>query len=52
MTKWGHVCTVTREVDDCLGMPVLIDALSKSFSQSDMEKICYGNALRLFREHF
>jgi len=40
------------EFKGCDGMPLLIDALSKAFSHKDIEKICYDNALRLFRENF
>jgi len=40
------------ELGDCTGMPTLIDALSKVFSQSELEMICYGNALRLFKDNF
>jgi len=40
------------EFGDCTGMPTLIDALSKVFSQRELEMICYGNALRLFKDNF
>ena len=40
------------EFKDCTGMPELIDALSKSFTKRELELICYGNALRVFKENF
>lgn len=35
---------------DYAGMPQVVDALEKAFSASEVEKICSGNALRVFRE--
>jgi len=40
------------ELQDCSGMPGLIDELRKSFSEKEVEKICRDNALRLFSENF
>jgi len=40
------------EIGDCSGMPQLISALGKVFSEREIEKICRDNALRLFRENF
>jgi len=40
------------EFRDCLGMPQLIQALSKVFTPREIDKICYENTLRLFRENF
>ena len=43
----------TGELDfgGCEGMTLMIDALSEFFSHKDLEKICYGNTLRLFSEN-
>ncbi len=38
------------EFRDFAGMPVVIDAVEKAFSADAVEKICSGNALRVFRE--
>jgi len=38
------------EFGGCSGMPLLIEALRKEFRECEVEKICYGNALRLFCE--
>jgi membrane dipeptidase len=36
------------DFNSCDGMPLIVDALSEIFSHKDLEKICNGNALRLF----
>lgn len=38
------------ELKDCSGLPRLVDALGSVFTDGEIEKICRGNALRLFRE--
>ncbi len=38
------------ELGDCAGMPLLIDAMGRRFNETQIEKICRGNALRLFRD--
>lgn len=38
------------EFGDYSGMPMLADALGKYFSAAEVDKICYGNALRVIRE--
>ena len=40
------------ELGGCSGMPLLVDALRKEFHECEVEKICYGNALRLFSDVF
>jgi len=40
------------EFGGCSGMPLLVDALRKEFRECEVEKICYGNALRLFSDVF
>jgi len=40
------------EFDGCSGMPDIIHALGSVFHESEIEKICFGNALRLFRDNF
>jgi membrane dipeptidase len=39
------------ELKDCSGMPLVIDALAGAFHESEIDKICGENALRLFREN-
>ena len=38
------------EFGDFGGMGMVVDALAKSFSSADVDKICHGNALRVFEE--
>ncbi len=38
------------EFKDASGMQQVVDALSRKFTASQVEKICYGNALRVLRE--
>lgn len=38
------------EWGDISGMPSLVDYLSKTFTDDEIEKICYQNALRVFSE--
>lgn len=40
----------TLEWGDCSGTQLLIEGLEKEFSYSEIEKIAFGNAYRLFRE--
>lgn len=39
------------EWQDCSGMQRLFTCMEQYFTQSDMEKICYRNAERIFEEH-
>jgi len=39
-----------NEISDCSRYPLLIRALEKEFSSREIEKICYSNALRVFRD--
>jgi len=43
---------ITNELEwkDCAGMPSLVEYLSSDFSASEIDKLCYQNALRVFRE--
>ena len=38
------------ELEDCSQLPRLVDALSGCFTDGEIEKICRGNVLRLFRD--
>lgn len=38
------------EMKDYSGYPILLDALSKHFSQSQLDKICKENAMRIIRD--
>lgn len=38
------------EFRDYAGMPVLLDGLCRAFTESEVEKICWGNTLRVIRE--
>ena len=38
------------ELGGCEGMPLLVEALRREFRECEVEKICHGNALRLFSE--
>jgi len=38
------------ELADCSWLPRLVDALGSCFTDGEIEKICRGNALRLFRD--
>lgn len=38
------------EFKDASGMQMIVDALSRHFTSSQLEKICYKNALRVLRE--
>ena len=38
------------ELKDCSHLPRLVDALSERFTDGEIEKICRGNVLRLFRD--
>lgn len=38
------------EFGDFGGMGMVVDALAKNFSSADVDKICHGNALRVFEE--
>lgn len=40
----------TLEFSDYSGMPRIADALSQHFTAAEVDKICAGNALRVFRE--
>lgn len=44
----GMDCTL--ELEDCSQLPRLVDALSERFTDGEIEKICWTNALRLFRD--
>lgn len=44
----GIDCTL--EFSDCTGLPMLIDAMGKSFSDGEIELICGKNALRVFKD--
>ena len=35
---------------DYAGLPQLVDAIEKEFGAAACDKICHGNALRLFKE--
>lgn len=38
------------EFKDFSGFPMIVDGLAKRFSSADVDKICHGNALRVFRD--
>lgn len=38
------------EFRDYAGMPVLVDALCRAFTENEVEKICNGNVLRVIRD--
>lgn len=38
------------EFKDFSGFPQIVDALAKQFSSADVDKICRGNALRVFKD--
>ena len=38
------------EFKDFAGMPQIADAVEKAFGAAAADKICHGNALRLFKE--
>lgn len=44
----GMDCTL--ELADCSHLPRLVDALSQRFTDGEIEKICWTNVLRLFRD--
>ena len=44
----GMSCTL--ELEDCSHLPRLRDAMSACFTDGEIEKICRGNVLRLFRD--
>ena len=39
------------EWKDAAGMPILVDALSKHFTDDELDKICYKNFLRVLKEN-
>ena len=43
----GIGCTL--EFEDFAGMPRLVDALAREFSPAQVDKICFGNALRVWQ---
>ncbi|MCQ2551249.1 MAG: dipeptidase [Clostridia bacterium] len=45
----GIDCTL--DLKDFTYMPKLVEGLSKTFKDSDLEKICYGNTLRVMKEN-
>ncbi len=40
------------EYEDFSGFPMIVDGLSRVFSDDDVDRICHGNALRAFRDIF
>ncbi|MBQ1675109.1 MAG: dipeptidase [Oscillospiraceae bacterium] len=38
------------EFKDFAGFPMIVDGLAKRFSSADVDKICHGNALRVFKD--
>ena len=38
------------EYKDFAGFPMIVDGLSRVFTPSEVDKICHGNALRLFKD--
>lgn len=40
----------TLEMKDCSGFPGLAEAMNKHFTADEIDKICTGNALRMFRD--
>lgn len=40
----------TLEMKDCSGFPGLADAMSRCFTADEIDRICVGNALRMFRD--
>jgi len=38
------------EWNDYAGMPMIVKAMEEKFTESEIEKICHGNAMRVFKE--
>lgn len=44
-------CRISFEIESAADMPLLVDALSgEGFTDGEIEKICWGNVLRLYKE--